>query len=297
MVVYPPRTGRAPSGQAYRAAMSEHDEDLAGLRVTVAGGIADVVIDHPPINLFDLELMFSFDRLSAQLAADDDVKVVVVSSADPDFWIAHADVAMILSLPRDQGDVVPTELNFFHTMVDRFRTMPKATIAKIAGTVRGGGAELAASFDMRFAAHETAVLGQPEVALGILPGGSGTQRLGRLVGRSRALEIVLGCGDVDAATAEAWGWVNRALPAAELDAFVDDLARRIASFPAVAIAEAKAAVLDAEPDPVPGLLAEGQRFNRLLGDPEAIRRMERFLELGGQTRDIERDLGALYDQW
>ncbi len=271
-------------------------DELTGLRVTIAGGIARVVIDHPPINLFDLELMLAFDRLSQQLTEDDDVRVVVVSSADPDFWIAHADVSMILSLPRDQGDVAPTELNFFHAMVDRFRTMPKATIAEIAGTVRGGGAELAASFDMRFAARETAVLGQPEVALGILPGGSGTQRLGRLVGRSRALEIVLGCGDVDATTAEAWGWVNRSLPTAELRAFVDNLAQRIASFPAAAIAEAKAAVLEAEPDPVPGLLAEGQRFNRLLGEPEAIRRMERFLELGGQTRDVERDIAGLYDR-
>lgn len=281
--------------------MPDNYSDLAGLRVDVADGAARVVIDHPPINLFDLELMMAFDQLGRTLAADDDVRVVVVRSADPDFWIAHADVAMILDLPRDQGhdqssDAAPTELNFFHAMVDRFRTMPKATIAVIAGAVRGGGAELAASFDMRFAARETAVLGQPEVALGILPGGTGTQRLGRLVGRSRALEIVLGCADIDATTAEAWGWVNRALPADQLDRFVDDLVARIASFPAAAIAEAKAAVLASEPDPVPGMLEEGQRFNRLLSDPEAIARMERFLALGGQTREFERDLTSLLDR-
>lgn len=269
---------------------------LAGLRVDVAAGIATVVIDNPPINLFTVELMVAFDELGRRLAVDDDVRVVVVESADADFWIAHADVEMILRLPRDRGGEAPEELNLFHGLVDRFRTMPKATIAKISGAVRGGGAELAASMDMVFAATETAVFGQPEVPLGILPGGSGTQRLGRLVGRSRALEIILGGADVDAATAADWGWINRAVPAADLDAFVTDLARRIASFPGPAIAEAKASVLAAEPDVIPGLLQEGQRFNRLLGEPEAIRRMERFLELGGQTRDVERDVPSLYDR-
>lgn len=270
--------------------------DLPGLRVTVDDGIATVVIDHPPINLFDLALMSSFVQLSERLATDDEVVVVVLESADPDFFIAHADVSLIQRIPTDQGDVELTELGFFHAMVDRFRTMPKATIAKVAGIVRGGGSELVLSVDMRFAAKETAVFGQPEVALGILPGGSGTQRLPRLIGRGRALEVVLGCGDIDAATAEAWGWINRALPASDLDAFVDDLARRIASFPTHAIAEAKASVLAAEPDPVPGLLLEGQRFNRTLADPEAQRRMQRFLDLGGQTREVERDLTALYPQ-
>ncbi len=270
-------------------------DDLTGLRVDVDSGVAHVVIDHPPINLFDLELMFAFDALGQRLEVDDDVRVVVVSSADPDFWIAHADVAMILQLPRDQGDVEVTELNFFHAMVDRFRTMPKATIAQIAGVARGGGAEFAASFDMRIVA-DTAVLGQPEVALGILPGGSGTQRLAHLVGRSRAMQIILGCGDVDATTAAAWGWVNEAVPADELDAHVDTLARRIASFPAAALAEAKASVLAADPDPTPGMLQEGQRFNRLLADPEAAARMERFLEIGGQTREVEVDLAGHYDR-
>ena len=267
--------------------------DLTGLRTQIDDGVATVVIDHPPINLFDLDLMVSFDQLGTRLAEDDTVRVVVVESADPDFWIAHADVGLILTLPRDEGAVEPTELNFFHRMVDRFRAMPKATIAKIAGTARGGGAELASSFDMRIVA-DTAVLGQPEVALGILPGGSGTQRLAHLVGRSRALQIVLGCDDVDAHTAAAWGWVNQVVPAVDLDHTVDRLARQIASFPAAAIAEAKASVLAADPDPTPGLLQEGQRFSHLLGDPEAIRRMERFLELGGQTREVELDLPALY---
>lgn len=269
--------------------------DLHGLRVTIADGIARVVIDNPPINLFDLPLMLAVDQLGQRLEADDDVRVVVVTSADDDFWIAHADVELILQLPRDQGDAEHTEPTIFHRLVDRFRTMPKLTIAAIDGIARGGGAEFAASFDLRIVSDST-VLGQPEVALGILPGGSGTQRLAHLVGRSRALQIVLGCADLDARTAAAWGWVNEVVPTAALDAHVDALARRVASFPANAIAEAKASVLAADPDPTPGLVQESQRFDRLLGDPEAIRRMERFLELGGQTRDVELDLAGLYDQ-
>lgn len=277
-------------------------QDLTGLRVDLDDGVASVVIDHPPINLFDVPLMLAVDQLGRTLAGDDRVRAVVVSSADPDFWIAHADVGMILQLPRDGGGTEgdgqsgaseEPELNLFHALVDRFRTMPKVTIAEIAGIARGGGAEFAASFDLRFASRD-AVLGQPEVALGIIPGGSGTQRLGELVGRSRALEIVLGCGDVDGATAAAWGWVNRVLAPDELHGFVTDLARRIASFPPLALAEAKASVLGGLPDPVPGMLAEARRFSRTLADPEAVRRMERFLELGGQTREVERDLGGLY---
>jgi enoyl-CoA hydratase/carnithine racemase len=161
--------------------------------------------------------------------------------------------------------------------------------------VRGGGSELVSSMDMRFADIDRAVLGQPEVALGIIPGGSGTQRLPQLVGRARALEVMLGCGDVDAPTAERWGWVNRALPSAELHGYVDELATRIASFPAGAIAVAKQSANHALPDPIPGLRAEEWFFSRTLLDPEAIARMQRFLDIGGQTRDVELDLTRLYN--
>jgi enoyl-CoA hydratase/carnithine racemase len=145
---------------------------------------------------------------------------------------------------------------------------------------------------MRFAAKETAIFSQPGVAVGIPPGGGATQRLPRLTGRSRALEIILGCDDFDAELAERFGWINRSLPAAELQPFVDRLARRIAAFPAPAIAHAKAAVNAAEPSPVDGLLDEHQRLRRALATPEAIAAMEAFLLAGGQTRDYERDLGA-----
>jgi len=262
------------------------------LRIHVEGGVAWVTIDHPPINLFDLALMQEMDRLGEALEADPDVRVVVFRSANPEFFIAHADVALIRTLPTTPPPK-PTRLGIFHRMVERFRTMPKATIGQLEGRARGGGSEFLLSLDMRFAAIGRAVLAQPEVALGIIPGGSGTQRLPRLVGRARALEIVLGCDDVPADVAERWGYVNRALPPDELGPFVDRLARRIASFPAEAIALAKEAVAAAEPPTLDGLLEEADCFNRSLATRPAQERMARFLALGGQTEPVERELGDL----
>jgi enoyl-CoA hydratase/carnithine racemase len=263
-------------------------EDYTLLRVEVGGRACRATIDNPPINLLDVPLMVELDRLGREVAADAGVGVLVVRSANPEFFVAHADVGTILQLPREALEDPPDELGFFHAMVDRFRTMPVATIAVVEGIARGGGCELVSSFDIRVAARGRAVFGQPEALVGIIPGGSGTQRLPRLVGRARALEIVLGGADVDADTADGWGLVNRTLPPDEVWPFVDALADRIASLPAVVVAEAKASVAAAEPDPVPGLRAEWQRFTRCLADPEAAARMERFLASGGQTPDVER---------
>ena len=262
------------------------------LRITVDGGVAWVTIDHPPLNLFDLALIQEMDRVGRELEADPAVRVAVFQSANPDFFIAHADVALIQTLPTTPPPR-PKRLGLFHAMVDRFRTMPKATIGKIEGIARGGGSEFLLSLDMRFAALGRAVLAQPEVALGIIPGGSGTQRLPRLVGRGRALEIVLGCDDFPADVAERYGYVNRALPPAELGPFVERLAHRIASFPAEAIALAKTAIAAAEPSPVDGLLEEADCFNRSLATAAAQERMTRFLAAGGQTPAVERELGVL----
>lgn len=264
------------------------------LRVDRADGVATVTIDHAPINLLDLDLLLELDRLSRELETDADVSVVVVQSADPEFFIAHADVTLIERMPSDDLDR-PTELPLFHQMVERFSTMPKVTIGKIEGIARGGGSEFLLSLDMRFAAAGKAVLAQPEVALGILPGGSGTQRLPRLLGRSRALEVILGCEDFTAELAERYGYVNRALPADEIGAFVSNLAARIASFPAEAIALAKQAAAAAEPDPREGLLEEAWCFNRTLATEAARRRMRAFMEAGGQTREVERSITGLFD--
>jgi len=181
-------------------------------------------------------------------------------------------------------------------MVERFRTMPKATIGVLEGRARGGGSEFLLSLDMRFGALGRAVLAQPEVALGIIPGGSGTQRLPRLIGRARALEVILGCSDIPAELAERWGYLNRALPPDELRPFVDALAQRIASFPASAIALAKAAVNDAELPIEVGLVEEAHRFNLSLATPDAQTRMARFIEIGGQTPEVEKGIGAALER-
>ena len=147
--------------------MSDHP----GLTVARDAGVATVTIDHPPVNLLDGTLIGSLFTVAGELAGDDSVQVVVVRSANPEFFIAHADVSMIEQLPRDVREK-PATPHGFHRMVDRFRTMPKATIGKIEGRARGGGSELLLSLDMRFGALGRAILSQPEVALGIIPGGS-----------------------------------------------------------------------------------------------------------------------------
>ena len=265
-------------------------QDYACLQVRVDRGVAFVTIDHPPINLFDVALMQEMDRVGRELEVDEEVRVAVFESANPDFFIAHADVTLIQQLPKTVPPKAPT-LSPFHQMVDRFRTMPKATIGKIEGRARGGGSEFLLSLDMRFGALGRAILAQPEAALGIIPGGSGTQRLPRLMGRGRALEVMLGCEDIPADLAERYGYINRALPPAELTPFVERLAYRIASCPASAIALVKAAVDAAELPTVDGLIEEAHFFNQSLATTEAQERMARFMEAGGQTVEAELGLG------
>ena len=264
-------------------------DDYELLRIAVDGGICRATIDHPPINLLDVPLLTEIGRLTDEVASDDEVRVLVVDSADPEFFIAHADVELIRNLPTDDTSL-HDELSPFNAAMERFRTLPKATIAVIEGTARGGGCEFAMAFDMRYAAHGTTVLGHPEVAVGIIPGGGGTQRLPRLVGRGRALEVILGCRDIDAETAEAWGYVNRALPADELRRFVDKLATRIASCPLTAISAAKRAVdvaLDEQTDPPTGLRVEAQLMREALAQPVARERLQAILDAGAQTREFE----------
>lgn len=269
--------------------------DYELLRVRVENGVVWATIDNPPINLMTLQLFGELARFAAEVAADDGIRAVVLRSDDPDFFIAHFDVEAILEFPTDSPakrvDKAPD--NPFHAMCETFRTMPKATLVEISGRVGGGGSELACSCDMRFGARGRTVISQPEVAIGILPGGSGTQRLPRLLGRGRALEIILGCDDLDAETAENWGYLNRALPPDELRPFVDRLARRIANFPGEAIAAAKRSVLQAEVGLEAGLIEEGFLFECLLRSEPSQALMRRFMEQGGQTREGELRLAAL----
>jgi len=266
------------------------------LRVSLANGIARVTLDNGAINLIDKPLYKALIRLVAQLATDEQVRVVILCSANPDFFIAHFDVGLILKFPVDAPVPAPDEaptLSPFHQLCEALRTMPKATIAVIEGRAGGGGSEIALSCDMRFALRGRAVFNQPEVALGILPGGSGTVRLSRLLGRGRAMEVVLGCDDVPAELAEAWGWVNRTLPADQLWPHVDRLAARIASFPPHAVAAAKACVLRADKGVVDDLHAEAAAFQATLGGEGSHAAMQRFLAAGGQTPAGELRLGEL----
>lgn len=261
--------------------------DYELLQVEIAGRIATVTLDAPPINIITIPLFVELVRLSKQLEADPEPTVVVMKSADPDFFIAHFDVEVLLGSPTDGEPTRSGELNEFHALCERFRTMDKVTVAQIEGRVGGGGSELASSFDMRFGVAGRTRISQMEVPLGILPGGCGTQRLPRMIGRARALEMIVGAIDLDAETAERWGYLNRIFAPEEIGPRVSALARRIASFPAEAVRLAKESVGSAEKPLAEGLPDEALLFQRLLRSEAARTHMRRFLELGGQTREGE----------
>jgi len=270
-------------------------DELHAIAVEVEGGVAWATIDLPPMNLWGAELGTDLAGLVETVEGDDDVRVLVLASADPDFFVAHGDVEAILRIPREPAPP-PTEPNVAVRIADRLRTMPKATVAMVAGAARGGGSELALSCDLRYAGR-SARFGQPEVPLGIIPGAGGTQRLSRLVGRARALEIVLTGADYTAEEAAALGWVNRVLPDADLEPFVRRIARRIAAMPTSAIGAAKRAVDAAWPDPTPGLTVETALLQETLLHDAPRQRMQRFLDRGGQTREVERaDISDLVER-
>src|SRR6201991_1837901 len=197
-----------------------------------------VVFDIPPINIFGPQNMAPLQAIVSALETDKDVKVVVFDSAIDGFFITHydflADPEDTLSLPLG-----PTGLPQLPDALVRLSRAPVVSIAKIRGRATGVGSELALASDMRFASREKAILSQWEVGAGLVPGGGPMARLPRLMGRGRALEVLLSANDIDGDLAERYGYVNRALPDAELDGFVDALATRIASFDKQAIAETK----------------------------------------------------------
>lgn len=266
--------------------------DYPHLTVTVTDGVAVVLIDNPPVNLMSSALFRSLAKVSVQLSEDDAVRVVVLRSANPEFFIAHFDVGAILDFPVDGEALEETELGGFDRMCETYRTMDKVTIAELRGRVGGGGAELSAACDMRFGDSETFTWNQMEVPLGILPGGGGTQRIPRLIGLGRAMEVVLGADDIDAETAERWGFLNRSVSGAELTAHVDRLAKRIASFPRAAVREAKRSVrASVDRNLEDGLKYESYLFQVLLRDSDAQPAMRQYLDAGGQTREVELRIG------
>ena len=275
-------------------------EGYALIRIAREGRVVTATVDNPPINIVTMELFGELARLADDVEADREALVLVLKSADPDFFLAHFDVGAILQFPVDAPAVREAEPNAWHAMCERFSRMDKLTIAQIEGRVGGGGAEIAMAFDMRFGVIGRTIINQMEVPLGILPGGTGTQRLPRLVGRGRALEIILAGEDLDAVTAERWGWLDRAFTAPAIGPFVERLARRVASFPAEAVRLAKRSVdnaarpmADAARPMADGLAEEAYLFQTLIRTPEARANMARFLEIGGQTRAGEMRVAEL----
>ena len=185
-------------------------------------GLWTITFSNPPINIFVPATIVELGALMTDLEADPSVKVVVFQSANPDFFIAHLDVFKAAERPEALG--------LWREFVLRLASSAVVSIAKIRGRTRGIGNEFVLACDMRFASRQSALFGQPEVGVGLVPGGGALEWLPRLVGRSRALEFVLSADDFNADIAEAYGWVNRTLDDSDLDAFVDTLVRRLASF-------------------------------------------------------------------
>jgi enoyl-CoA hydratase/carnithine racemase len=243
-----------------------------------------VVFDYPPFNIVDANIFEGLQDLLLRMGASPSLRVVVFESANPDYYLSHFDLTG--KLGNIMTAVGPSGLPILMDTFVRLARSPVASIAKIRGCVRGVSSEFVLACDMRFASRENTRLGQPEVGVGLHPGGGGTERLPHLVGRGRALEIILGANDFDGDTAERYGYVNRALPDAELDGFVDTLARRISSFDRNAIAAAKRLVNQVSLPSADHLLDSITSFGTALSWPEAQKRIQILLERGLQ-RDAD----------
>lgn len=278
--------------------MNPSEYELLSIRVDAA--VAFVAIDHPPLNVLAPRLVRELRRFAAAVRVDPAVRVVVLESADPEFFVAHGEMRIVddpselvaLTTPEDEA----AGINPMQGLHEELRTLPQVTIAKVAGFARGGGNELALALDMRFGAIGKAFFSHPETRMAIIPGAGGTQYLPRLTGRARALEAILGGELFDAETAERYGWINRALPAHELDAFVDTLAKRIAALPPGVAAAAKKAVDGAEGPLAPGLAEENRLIFSLFATPVAVARTHAALGAGAQTREGERDLEGILER-
>ena len=259
------------------------------LQVTKDRGVVNVVIDNPPVNVLSLPMMSELMTLLASLRRDEDARVVVFESLDPEFFLAHVDFTLVDEENADVGGI--DGLNVFQALNEALRTLPQLTIVKLTGMARGGGAEFVVAADLSFAATGTAGLGQIEAVGGIVPGGGGTQYLLNRVGRNRALEIVLGGDLFDAQTAERYGGINRALPADEIDAFVERIARNIADLPEGTIAAVKKALPPS--DLSAGMRVEHEAWASQFVKPQAEKLIRAGLAAGVQTREGERRLEEL----
>jgi enoyl-CoA hydratase/carnithine racemase len=243
-----------------------------------------ITFSNPPINMFVPETIVELGARMAEIEADSSVKVVVFESANPDFFVAHLDVAKAAERPEVLG--------LWREFVVRLSSAPVVSIAKIRGRTRGIGNEFVLACDMRFASRQNSIFGNPEVGVGLVPGGGAMEWLPRLVGRSRALEIVLTGDDFDADIAERYGWVNRTLDDDKLDSFVDNLVRRLASFDREPLAVAKAQINRFGTPTAAELQSSNDTFFPLLALPSAKARRAKVRDIGyGIPSDFELNFG------
>ena len=243
-----------------------------------------ITFNNPPINMFVPATIVELGALMTDLEADPSVKVVVFQSANPEFFVAHLDVAKAAERPEVLG--------LWRDLVLRLVSMPVVSIAKVRGRTRGIGNEFVLACDMRFASRQGALFGQPEIGVGLIPGGGALEWLPRLVGRSRALEIVLSADDFDADIAERYGWVNRTLDDEDLDAFVDALVRRLASFDRETLGAAKAQINRFGTPTATELQSSNDMFFSTLAWPSAQARRAKVRNIGyGVPSDFELNFG------
>jgi enoyl-CoA hydratase/carnithine racemase len=281
--------------------MMSREDPMAFETLTVRedGAVLFVEIAAPPMNLLGPELVRDLVSLIQLAEADDAVQVLVFTSADPDYFISHVDVTRINEY-RDEAAKLTGEpsiaLMFRHLSASRL-----VSIAQIEGRVRGAGSEFVLACDIRFAALESAIFCQPEQGFGTIPGAGGVQHLVRLMGRARALEVILSSQDYDAELAERYGWINRALPAGALGDFVSSLAHRIAGFPAAGHVTVKERVNAIALAPTEDFRRDSDMFGGAVRTPESQSRIQAAMMRGFQTRDAEMDLarmlGDLTDDW
>ena len=263
------------------------DGNFGVLRVATEGALLIVTIDNPPTNLVGGPFIVGLIALLDAMDHNPVVKVVVFRSADPDFFLMHGDVEQLVSAPQRAYEPA-TAPNVAAAAFERLRQSAVVSIGMIDGQARGGGAEFLTALDMRVGSPRT-VLGQPEVPMGILPGAGGTSRLPRLLGRSRALDVMLTGRDISADEALAIGWIDRLVPSADIESHAMALARHIARMPAASIAAVKRVVdislRDGDLDVA--LTAETDALGQLMGLATRQVNMRRFLDAGGQTREAE----------
>jgi enoyl-CoA hydratase/carnithine racemase len=261
------------------------------LKVRREGAVVFVEIAAPPMNLQGPALVRDLVSFIQQAESNNEIRVVVFASADPDYFISHVDVTKVkenrAEAAKLAGDDSVGQL-LRHLSASRL-----VTIAQIEGRVRGVGSEFVLACDMRFAARESAIFGQFETAFGVIPGAGGVQHLVRLMGRGRALEVMVSAEDYDAELAERYGWINRALSAAELPAFVRALAQQIALFPSAGHMVLKERVNAIALPSVEDIQRDSDLFVEGLRSPESQRRLRTAMERGFQTREAELDLPRL----